>query len=141
MARAKIRDLRDWIDYLDGKGQLKRVTGQVDWNEELDAIVRKVSAQGGPALLFENIKDYPRKGSLCSRLFRKGMGSRPRVAMALGLSPDADDLKLLPRTHPCRKADDIFLSLISSTLAMPRSARYATSCRTFFEARFRIRES
>jgi UbiD family decarboxylase len=91
MTKAKINDLRDWIEYLDDKGQLKRVTSQVDWNEELGAIVRKVSAQQGPALLFENIKDYPRKGSLCSRLFTNGMGSRQRVAMALGLPPDADD--------------------------------------------------
>jgi UbiD family decarboxylase len=91
MARAKVKDLRDWIDHLDGEKQLKRITSQVDWNEELGAITRKVSAQEGPALLFENIKGYPRKGSLCSRLFTNGMGSRQRVAMALGIPPEADD--------------------------------------------------
>ena len=91
MARAKIRDLRDWINFLDEKGQLKRVTAQVNWDEELGTIVRKVSSQGGPALLFENIKGYPKGASVCSRLFTNGMGSRSRVAMALGLPPDSDD--------------------------------------------------
>ena len=91
MAKAKIKDLRDWIDHLDSRGQLKRITTRVDWDQEMGALVRKVSGQAGPALLFENIKDYPQKSSLCSRLFTNGMGSRPRVAMALGLPPESDD--------------------------------------------------
>jgi UbiD family decarboxylase len=91
MAKAKIKDLRDWISYLDSKDQLKRIATRVDWDQEMGAIVRKVSAKEGPALLFENIKGYPKKGSLCSRLFTNGMGSKSRVAMALGLSPDSDD--------------------------------------------------
>jgi len=91
MKEPRVNDLRDWIRQLETAGQLKRITSRVDWDEEIGAIVRKVSAQGGPALLFENIKGYPKKGSLCSRLFTNGMGSRPRVAMALGLPPEADD--------------------------------------------------
>ncbi len=91
MREPRLSDLRDWIGHLESMGHLKRVTAQVDWNEEIGAIVRKVSAQGGPALLFENIKDYPKKGSLCSRLFTNGLGSRSRLAMALRLPPDTDD--------------------------------------------------
>lgn len=91
MARVKIDGLRDWIDYLESKNQVKRIAAQVDWNEEIGAITRKVSGQAGPALLYENIKGYPKGKSLCSRLFTNGMGSRERVAMALGLSPDSDD--------------------------------------------------
>lgn len=91
MSRSEIRDLRDWIGYLDSKGQLKRITAQVDWNEELGTITRKVSSKGGPALLFENIKDYPKAGSLCSRLFTNGVASRQRLAMALGMPLDSGD--------------------------------------------------
>ncbi len=91
MAKSQFKDLREWINYLDAKNQLKRIAAQVDWNEEIGAITRKVSSQTGPALLFENIKDYPKEGSRCSRLFTNGMGSRARVSMALGLPADADD--------------------------------------------------
>jgi UbiD family decarboxylase len=91
IARDKVRDLRDWISYLEAQGQLQRITAQVDWDEELGTLTRKVSGQAGPALLFENIKGYPKEGSFCSRLFTNGMGSRQRVAMALGLLPESDD--------------------------------------------------
>lgn len=91
MTRAKIKDLRDWISYLEMEGQLKRITAQVDWNEELGAIVRKVSSKEGPALLFENIKGYQKAdGVMCTRLFTNGLGSRSRVALALGLPPEVD---------------------------------------------------
>ncbi len=94
MSRAEIKDLRSWIDYLEKQGELQRVTAEVDWDEELGTITRKVSSQAGPALLFENIKGYPKKGSLCSRLFTNGMGSRQRVAMALGLPLDSSDREI-----------------------------------------------
>ena len=84
----KIEDLRDWISYLTEKDQLVRITAEVDWNEEIGAITRKVSRQEGPALLFENIKDY--QHTSCSRLFTNGLGSRSRVALALGLPLESD---------------------------------------------------
>ncbi|MGH7854547.1 MAG: UbiD family decarboxylase, partial [Candidatus Binatia bacterium] len=63
-------DLREWIDDLEERQELKRVEAQVDWDEEIGAITREVSSQFGPALLFENITDHRR--SFCHRLFTNG---------------------------------------------------------------------
>ena len=44
-------DLRDWIDDLEERRDLRRIGAEVDWDEELGAITREVSSQSGPALL------------------------------------------------------------------------------------------
>ncbi len=75
--------LRDWIAKIEEVGQLKRITAEVDWNLELGGIARLMAIQEGPALLFENIKDY--HNTACRKLFINGLGSRERVAMSLGL--------------------------------------------------------
>ncbi|MDO8637604.1 MAG: UbiD family decarboxylase [Dehalococcoidia bacterium] len=85
-------DLRSWIDLLESKGELRRVKTEVDWDREIGAITRLVANKKGPALLFENIKDY--KDARCTKLFTNGLGSRSRVAMAIGLPPDTSFKKL-----------------------------------------------
>ncbi len=77
------KDLRDWIAKVEAAGQLKRITAEVDWDLEISAIARRVATQEGPALLFENIKDY--HDTACRKLLIGGMGSRERLAMALNL--------------------------------------------------------
>ena len=77
-------DLRDWIDDLEERNDLKRITAEVDWNEEIGAITREISSQFGPALLFENIKGH--RQTLCRRLFTNGTGTRERVCRLLGVS-------------------------------------------------------
>ena len=60
-------DLRDWIAALDRAGELKKVTTEVDPILEIAEITDRVSknnggrasAPGGPALLFQNIKNHP----------------------------------------------------------------------------------
>jgi len=81
------KDLREWMDKLEGEGLLRRIKAEVNWDREIGAITRKVCNQEGPALLFENIKDY--KDTPCRRLFTNGLGSRQRVALAIGLPRDA----------------------------------------------------
>ena len=49
------RDLRGFLELLDQRGQLKRITAPVEPDLELAAIADRVLAQGGPALLFENV--------------------------------------------------------------------------------------
>ena len=49
------RDLRGFIDLLDQRGRLRRITAPVDPDLELAAIADRVLAAGGPALLFENV--------------------------------------------------------------------------------------
>ncbi len=50
------RDLRDWIELIDGKGLLKRIDKPVDPDEELAAIAFMATRQeDAPALLFDNL--------------------------------------------------------------------------------------
>ena len=77
-------DLREWIDDLEERQDLKRIKAEVDWDEELGAITREISSQHGPALLFENIKDH--RHTFCRRLFTNGTGSKERVCRLLGVS-------------------------------------------------------
>ena len=80
--------MREWVQKLDDLGLVQHVTTEVDWNLELGAIARRVLYEGGPALLFENIKDH--KDTPCNRLFINGMGTQERVAIGLGLPRDTN---------------------------------------------------
>ena len=87
-------DLREWIDDLEERNELKRVKAEVDWDEEIGAITREISTQFGPALLFENIKDH--KNTLCQRLFTNGTGTRERVCRLLGVAENTSYRELVP---------------------------------------------
>jgi 4-hydroxy-3-polyprenylbenzoate decarboxylase len=50
------RDLRAWIALLEREGELKRVSAEVDPYLEITEIVDRAVKEGGPALLFENVK-------------------------------------------------------------------------------------
>ena len=89
-------DLRGWIDALDKAGELRRIEVEVDWNIELGTIMRLAQGPGtGPALLFNNIKDYNGPASRCRSLFGGGLSSYRRVAMMLGLAPDTHPRELV----------------------------------------------
>ena len=79
-------DMREWIARLDKEGELRRITAEVDWDRELGAIARRVLEKKGPALLFENIKGY--RDGRCTKLFVSGLGTRRRLALALGFPRD-----------------------------------------------------
>jgi len=49
-------DLRQWINFLEKGGELRRIIAEVDWIGEIGAVARRVLERKGPALLFENIK-------------------------------------------------------------------------------------
>ena len=53
-----INDIHEFIDKLEKAGELKRVKTEVDTNLEIAEILRRVSYTNGPAILFENVKDY-----------------------------------------------------------------------------------
>jgi 4-hydroxy-3-polyprenylbenzoate decarboxylase len=50
------RDLRQFIDLLAAKGQLKRIKALVDGDLEIAEIANRMLQAGGPGLLFENVK-------------------------------------------------------------------------------------
>jgi 4-hydroxy-3-polyprenylbenzoate decarboxylase len=91
-------DLREWIAALDKAGELKRVRTEVDPILEITEITDRVSKRrfpvrgggagleasrwgdGGPALLFENVKGYGGTPVLINQF-----GSARRMCMALGV--------------------------------------------------------
>jgi 4-hydroxy-3-polyprenylbenzoate decarboxylase len=78
-----IPDLNEWIDLLEKEGELARITTKVDWNLELGGITQETFDREGPALLFENIKDY--ENTICKRFFTGTLATYPRIALMLGL--------------------------------------------------------
>ncbi len=74
----KYKDLRDFIKQLEAKGELKRVSMEVDPNLEITEICDRTLRAGGPALLFEKVKgsEFPLLGNL--------FGTPKRVAMGMG---------------------------------------------------------
>ncbi len=53
------KDIRAFLDFLEKKGQLRRIKKPVDPDLELAAITDRVMGMGGPALLFENVIGSP----------------------------------------------------------------------------------
>jgi len=80
------KDMREWIDKLEAEGELKRIKAKVDWNLEISEVARRAIAERGPALLFENIKDYG--NTPCTKYFTNGIAKRSRIALMLGMSKD-----------------------------------------------------
>lgn len=80
------RDLRDFIKLLENEGELIRIHSEVDPYLEVTEISDRTLRQGGPALLFENLKgsNIP----LLANLF----GNTRRIALAMG-QEDIDGLR------------------------------------------------
>ena len=74
----KYADLRDFIDQLEGRGELKRVRIEVDPYLEVTEICDRTLRRGGPALLFERPKGS--RIPLLGNLF----GTPKRVALGMG---------------------------------------------------------
>lgn len=74
-------DLRTFLRHLEDRGDLKRVTAEVDPDQDVTIIQHRVLQAGGPALLFENVKGSAHR--LVSNLF----GTRERVDAVFGRSP------------------------------------------------------
>ncbi|MDR0663552.1 MAG: UbiD family decarboxylase [Spirochaetaceae bacterium] len=71
------QNLQDFIAVLEKAGELKRIAVPVDPHLEISAIAGRIMKEGGPALLFEQVRGsaYPLAINL--------MGSERRMAMAL----------------------------------------------------------
>ena len=53
-----VADLHQFIKKLEDNNEIKKVSTQVDTNLEIAEILRRVTYQNGPAILFENVKGY-----------------------------------------------------------------------------------
>lgn len=96
------KDLHDFINALENKGQLKRITALVDPELEITEITDRISKAHGPALLFENVKgsDMP--------VLINAYGSKERMALSLNVE-HLDDI-----------ANDI-ISILEITDNVPQS--------------------
>ena len=83
--------LREFIARLEDQGELLRVTEEVDWRFEIGDRTRnaQLHLKERPALLFENIKDYPGQ-----RVFVNGISTKARMALALGLERETSGREL-----------------------------------------------
>ena len=86
----KYKDLRDFIGFLEGKGQLKRIKTPVRCELEIAEVCDRVVKKGGPALLFENVEGYD------IPVLINMYGTEQRMAWALGVER-LDDL--VERVH------------------------------------------
>jgi len=81
MAEFPFRSLRDWIEFLESKGQLVRNKVEVDLRDgDVATISRRIRETNGPAVIHENVKGYPGWN-----IFSDGLTTRERIAWALGL--------------------------------------------------------
>lgn len=74
----KFDDLRDFLNQLEKKGLLKRISQEIDPHLEMTEISDRTLRAGGPALLFENPKGH--NTPVLTNLF----GTTERVALAMG---------------------------------------------------------
>ena len=81
----KFKDLREFISFLEQKGEIRRIQTPVSCDLEITEITDRVIKQGGPALLFENVTGYDMPVAI--NIF----GSEQRMAWALGVEK-LDDL-------------------------------------------------
>ena len=79
------RDLREFIDFLEDRGDLRRITEPVSRDLEITEITDRTIKSGGPALLFENIEGY--RMPLAINFY----GTHQRMAWALGVD-DVDEI-------------------------------------------------
>ena len=103
--------LRSWLRDLQGAGQLSRVQCEVDSKLELGAITRVNLGLAGPALLFDNIKDY--QNTISTRFMTCGMGNKTQLTLLLGLessTPDKNIVRHLKDTYSNPVAPNIVAS-------------------------------
>jgi 4-hydroxy-3-polyprenylbenzoate decarboxylase len=74
----KYKDLREFIQHLEARGELKRISVEVDPYLEMTEICDRTLKRGGPALLFENPRGYDTP--VLANLF----GTELRVALGMG---------------------------------------------------------
>ena len=86
----KFTDLREFIAFLEERGELQRITAEVTWDLEIAEIADRLVKKGGPALLFENVAGYDMP--VLINIF----ASHKRMAWALGVER-VDDI--VERVH------------------------------------------
>ncbi|MEW6663489.1 MAG: UbiD family decarboxylase [Bacillota bacterium] len=83
---ASIKDLRDFLDELEKRGELCRVTDEVHWKLEMSAIGAMSNRLDDKIPLFEKIKGYPDGQRAVTDPYRGSHGAiHRRIAISLGM--------------------------------------------------------
>src|SRR4030067_476771 len=83
-------DFRSFIEFLSGVGELKKIQG-ADWDLEIGTITELFGERKGPALLFDEIKDYPKGYRIATNVI---MTPR-RQRIALGISETVSEESII----------------------------------------------
>lgn len=129
----KHSDLREFIKFLEERGELKRIKVEVDPVLEMTEICDRTLRAGGPALLFENPKgfDIPVLGNL--------FGTPERVAMGMGketllaLREVGELLAFLKEPEPPKGIKDLWgnRDKFKQILNMPAQVVKKAACQDF----------
>jgi phenylphosphate carboxylase beta subunit len=84
-----MKSIRDFIEQAEADGMLQRIKAEVDWDLELSHIAKLNEEKKGPALLFENVKDYdsPVLTSVCT--------TTERLSLIMGMPKDSSLVDLM----------------------------------------------
>lgn len=94
------QDLRKWIQEVDGLGELRTLQG-AHWDIEIGVLTEHLMRERNqPAVLFDQIVDYPPG----HRLLVNDVGSKKRIALTVGLPLDLDEKGLMAAWREKRKA-------------------------------------
>jgi 4-hydroxy-3-polyprenylbenzoate decarboxylase len=88
-----IKDLREFIELLEKKGQLKRVTAELDPVLEIGEVTDRVSKAVGPGLVFENPVDRETGRRYAMPVAINLFGSYDRMAWAMGVDAETGTWK------------------------------------------------
>src|SRR6185436_16051842 len=98
------RTLSQFLEHLESRGDLKRVTREVDWAYEVTEIASREVRSEGPALLFEKVRGarFP--------LAVNVLAAQRRIEWALGRTPRAVGAELEEILHavPPRRLGDLW---------------------------------
>lgn len=110
------KNLRQFMDTLEAKGQLVKVAAEVDRELEITEIADRVSKGYGPALLFEHVRgcEFP--------LLINAMGTYERMALGLGVA----DLDEAGRSIGDWLDLTTYLGLWGKIKKLPKLPRFAT---------------
>jgi UbiD family decarboxylase len=93
-------DLRSWIDFLEEKGELRRIKAEVCAEDgemarlAAEVCTKKFKEEAIPALLFENIKGYG-KDAYCQKTFANSLATWKRINWALNLPEDTGPVQII----------------------------------------------
>lgn len=88
-----VKDLREFITLLESRGELRRVSAELDPVLEIGEVTDRVSKAFGPGLLFENPVDRETGRRYSIPVAINLMGSYDRMAWAMGVDADSGSWK------------------------------------------------